>query len=132
MTNKDKAKITLDSLIEQYNEWALSIQNNPKQLQGVHLSTEYGYVYIRNMARGVIFGEPVVCLATIDFVPEIQSEGVLSALIKHIENNPFAFTELEVENVMVDYLVNSLIKNDFEKTLFNPDFPLPVTMLKKL
>lgn len=132
MTNNKKAALALNELIAEYNVWAESIQKDPRQLQGVHLSSTYGYVYIRNMARGVVSGELVVCLSTIDLHPQIQNEGVFTGLIHHIEANPFAFKELEVENVMVEHLVKSLERKGFEdKALYNIT-PLPVTLTKKL
>lgn len=132
MTVENKVQTTIQELIRLYNEYALSIQENPNQLQGVHLSTEYGYVYVRNMARGVLNRQPVLCLATIDLDPDIQNKGVLSSLIKHIEENPYTFTELEIENIHSQFLVDSLVKNDFLRVRFDPEFPLPLTVLKFL
>lgn len=132
MTVENKVQNTIQELIRLYNEYALSIQENPNQLQGVYLSTEYGYVYVRNMARGVLNRQPVLCLATIDLDLDIQNKGVLSSLIKHIEENPFTFTELEVENIHSQFLVDSLVKKDFLRVRFDPEFPLPLTVLKFL
>lgn len=130
MTNNNKAKKTTKKLIELYNQYAIGIQENNRNMQGVHLKTNDGYVYVRNMARGVLSGNLVLCLATIDLNVDLQNKGILTALIKHIENNPFSFSEIEIENVHEQFLVDSLVKKDFVK--INSDYSLPVTLTKKI
>lgn len=132
MKNNKKALNVLDEFVKQYNIWAESIKNNPRQLQGVYFSTDYGYIYVRNMARGLISGNLVCCLATISLDDDIQKQGILSSFIKHIEENPFAFKELEVENIHVQHLVDFLVKNEFQQTLIDPHFSLPTTLKKNL
>lgn len=71
------------------------------------------YIYIRNMAKGIYHGKPVVCIANVSIIDECQNKGLFTAIIDYIKKNPQQFFELEVELVHTEYLRDSLVKQGF-------------------
>jgi hypothetical protein len=104
------------SFTSQYDKWSSDIRKNNRNTQGVWFKTDSGSIYMRNMARGILSGELVVCVSSINLNKEYQGKGILSSYIKYIQKNPYIFSEVEVENIHSEELLNSFIKKGFKAT----------------
>ena len=123
----------IKSFTTQYDKWSSQIQKNPRNTQGVWFKTDNGSIYIRNMARGILTQELVVCIANIQLNKEYQNKGILSKFIKYIQKNPYIFAEIEIENIHTEELLNSFIKKGFtsKSNIKNIEFE-PLVVFKKI
>jgi hypothetical protein len=103
----------IKSFTKQYDQWASKIQKEQRNTMGKYLHTDNGDIYLRNMARGILSGDLVVCVASVEINREYQNKGILSSFIKHVQKNPYAFSELEIENIQTKELLNSFINKGF-------------------
>ena len=123
----------IKSLTAQYDAWAIKIQKDRTNTFGVWLETDSGSLYIRNMARGILSGELVVCLASIQLNKEYQNKGVLSAFIRHIEKNPYAFTEIEIENIYTKQSLDSYVRKGYKSHMDVKSIAMmPITVYKAI
>lgn len=123
----------INSLTAQYDAWARKIQQEPRNTTGVYLETDSGSIYVRNMARGILSGDLVVCLAGIQINNEYQGKGILKGIIRHIEKNPYAFSEFEIENIQTKDLLNTFINKGFSATSNVADIAMkPITVFKRI
>jgi 5'(3')-deoxyribonucleotidase len=123
----------IKSLTTQYDVWARTIQKNNMNTQGEWLETDSGSIYIRNMARGILSGNLVVCLANIQLNSEYQNKGILEAFIRHVQKNPYAFTEIEVENIHTKEFLKSFLDKGYQTTMdINMIEVMPLTVFKKI
>jgi hypothetical protein len=107
---------TIKGFTDQYRHWASLIVKEPRNTMGIYLKTSHGQIYMRNMARGILDERLVVCIASIELNVEYQRKGILSAIVSFIQKNPYAFKELEVENIQTEEVLNSFINKGFSAT----------------
>jgi hypothetical protein len=123
----------LKSLTTQYDIWATRIQNDRTNTFGVWLETDSGSLYVRNMARGILSGNLVVCLASIQFNKEYQNKGILSLFIRYVEKYPHAFAEIEIENIYTQQSLDSYVKKGFKSHMDLKSIELmPITVYKAI
>lgn len=126
MTSKKNIQHEINDIIDQYHLFAERVSNNNHFLQGVFLESEHIKFYVRNMARGILSGELVFCLASLDIHPDFQNQGVLKNILEHIKNNPFDFKEIEVENIQSERLYHFFLKQNFNNSYDFDGFPKTV------
>lgn len=106
----------IKQLTSDYDKWAIGVKENNYNTIGVWFNTDSASIYVRNMARGILSGELVFCISNINVNKEYQGKGIFTSFLRHVLKNPYAFSEVEVENICNEDLLSSLLKKGFKST----------------
>ncbi len=115
-----EAKQLLNDLCTEYDKLSESLQNRSFPEFSATIKSEYGYCFVRCPVGSQRFS-----IVAVSFAQSVRGQGVLTAFINYIKQNPYHYQGVEVAIIENKRLAQRLLalgweyKSWFSKTFFS-------------